>query len=192
MSPRRRVWSRALRLGAVAILTPLAASRAGAQVDTLSGHRKSPRQVFTVQPIQSIAGILSGDYEVSVGGPVTLGVGASYWNAALLGLDLDDARASYVSGEVKARFYPGERPFEGVSVGLTLGGAHASASDAGGRFRSSGLKTGAEVDYNWLLGDKRQLAIATGIGAKRIFYTMFGDRLVGTYPTMRLAIGWAF
>ena len=146
-----------------------------------------------MQPLQAIAGIVAADYEHVVGRGFTLGVGASYWDAGIMNLFyLDTFDASYSSGEVKLRYYPSEVAFHGVSVGLTVGGSYASFRVLDERFRASGVKIGSEADYNWLLGRSQRLALALGVGAKRIFYSTRGDRLADTYPTSRIAIGWAF
>ena len=123
-----------------------------------------------------------------------MGVGASYWDLGTLGIDDDGALdAKYLSGEGKVRYYPAEVPFRGFSIGLTAGGARASflALDDE-RLKASGVKVGVEVDYNWLLGRSDRLALALGVGGKRVWYGANGDRLVGAYPTTRIAIGWAF
>jgi hypothetical protein len=189
MSPRLRAVS-------VAVLALcLAPAAALAQGDTAAVRPPAtPRQVLSVQPIQLMLGVVSGDYERAIGSGLTAGIGASYWDLGTLGIATEGLLdVSYLSAEAKVRYYPGEVPFRGFSIGLTAGGAHASYrvldEDRG---TANGVKVGAEVDYNWLLGRSERLALALGLGGKRIWYGAAGDRLAGAYPTSRVAIGWAF
>ena len=181
------------RVAAAMLAVAIVSSPGLAQSDSLSLGRREPRQVLSFQPIQAIAGLLSADYERAIGGGMTLGVGTSYWDSSTLGIGDDVLDAHYFSAEVKARYYPGERPFRGVSLGLTAGGARASFSDVyDDHLKASGAKVGVELDYNWLVSRSDRMAIALGVGGKRVFFGANGERLTGAYPTSRIAIGWAF
>ena len=183
-------------LGALALLSAGLFGRDARAQDSTAARPESrrPRQVLSVQPIMAMIGVLSFDYERAVGDGVTVGVGASYWDTGTLGLDAAgvlDAR--YSSAEAKVRYYPAETVFRGFSLGATLGGARGSVKLLSeDRERAGGVKVGVEADYNWLLGRSRRLAMALGVGGKRIFYSASGTHLEGAYPTSRIAIGWAF
>ena len=177
-----------------ALLACSASTRAIAQDALRPPPPRPPVQVLSFQPLQAVVGIFSGDYERALRGGLTLGVGASFWDAGTLaGFDEGDLDAMYLSGEAKLRYYPGEEPFRGFSIGLTAGGARATFEDANDPRQSvSGVKVGVEADYSWLLGRSDHVAVALGLGAKRVFFGAFGRRLAGTYPTSRIAIGYAF
>jgi hypothetical protein len=184
-----------VRAATSASLALCAAATAGAaQSATPATSPAAPRQVLSIQPLQAIAGVVSGDYERAIRNGFTLGIGASYWDFGTLAIDDGgDLGAKYVSAEVKARYYPSETPFRGFSIGLTGGAAHASFHIFDNeRESANGVKVGVEADYNWLLGRSDRLAIALGLGGKRIWYGRKGERLAGAYPTSRIAIGWAF
>ena len=111
---------------------------------------------------------------------------------------------TYLTGEVKVRYYPSEHAPDGFSLALSGGvthetsehfcytgyeasGSYNGCSDAGANRPTLGF----ELDYNWLLGPARHFTIGAGIGAKRFFGTKTYDSLDGV-PTARLALGVAF
>ncbi len=160
-------------------------------------------QVFSVQPLTTLLGLVSADYERALGRPgLTAGVGLSYLsNSTVPGASAGDVDVSYLSVEGKVRYYFNGIPFRGFSVGATAGGTSAHVSDTGlssdESGRLSGIKLGTELDYSWLLGRHERLALAVGAGAKRVFYSASASgearaAVNAAYPTLRLAIGWAF
>jgi hypothetical protein len=178
------------------LLLCASARDAVAQAPATPEPTRPPAQVLSFQPLQAIVGVFSGEYERVLRDGFTVGIGASYWDPGpIAGFDGGKFDARYVSGEAKLRYYPSEEPFRGFSLGLTAGGARATFEDADDddpRQSVSGVKVGVEADYSWLLGRSDHLAVALGLGAKRVFFGAFGKRLAGTYPTSRIAIGWAF
>jgi hypothetical protein len=162
------------------------------------------QQMLSVQPLTTIAGLISADYERAIARPgLTVGAGLSYLSSATVpGLSVDDIDVSYLSLEGKVRYYLGGVALRGFSVGATVGGTSAhvkedgpiSSEDSG---RLSGIKLGTELDYLWRLGRSDRLGLAVGLGAKRVFYSASASNQARAavnvaYPTARLAIGWAF
>ena len=156
------------------------------------------QQVLSIQPISSIVGFYSGEYERVVSQSVTLGVGASYLDNFLGDNSADDPH--YLSTEAKLRFYPGALPLRGFSFGVTAGftrvSSHDTFCDAGGctndRSSASGPSAGFQLDYSWLLGRKENFAVALGAGGKRLFISDHDTNATLAYPTARISVGMAF
>jgi hypothetical protein len=140
--------------------------------------------------------VFNGEYEHVMSRSASVGVAATYYFPR---------DYTYLTGEVKVRYYPSEHAPDGFSLALTGGVTHettehtcysgsydgsssySSCADA----RTDRPTLGFELDYNWLLGPARHFTIGTGIGAKRFFGTKTYDSLDGL-PTGRLALGVAF
>jgi hypothetical protein len=190
--------TRSLRTAAAAVVlaaTPLALDAQGVGTSpTAPAQRKA---VVSLQPISVLLGIYAGEVETVIGRTTTFGVGINFWDG--WELDESDDDFQYLSAEGKLRYYPGGRPLEGFSFGVTGGfaSARADVNDCFGvdcddrRDRASGAKIGFELDYNWLLGVDRRFAVSIGAGAKRIVVSDLPDLPVA-YPTVRLSVGYAF
>jgi hypothetical protein len=145
-------------------------------------------QLISVSPLFALLGFYTADLERRVTHATTVGVGGSAFTLGPFG---------YRSVDLKARYYPGGRALEGVSLGVS-GGLIRLSADEGGLFSSasagSGIVVGTEGMYTRLSGKRHNVALSVGGGFKRIMrfdgYDVSAVRL--TYPTARASIGFAF
>lgn len=169
--------SRLVRLALVAaiVIAPLSARAQAAA---------GASQVISISPIGLLFGLLGAEYERRLAPSSSFGVSAqSYAN--------DDF--SYLSADLKYRYYPQEKALEGFAVGITggvtrIGERNQSENDSG-----SAVSLGFALDYQWLLGPRRNFAVILGTGARRLI--PIGTEIDGsslTLPTARIAIGRAF
>lgn len=175
--------NRVLILSAFALL-PLATAPA-------QEIRPERRSVLSIQPLNAVFAAYSAEFEHAVGTAVTLGIGATYFN---VGDGIDEV--TYKSGDVKLRYYPNGTALMGFAFGVTGGYSGVSAVDFNGNKESASAPSlGVLLEYQWLLGLKRNFAVALGLGAKAIFIN--GDKFsssdfVARYPTARVSVGYAF
>ena len=170
---------------AFAALTAVIPSLAAAQLTS------GKSTVLSIQPIDAMLTVYAGEAEMAVSRSVTLGVGGTYW-----GPDITDGDFRYLSGDVKFRYYPDAKPFQGFSFGGSVGVTHIKGTD--NTSQSSGSATGPSIgvmlDYNWLVGASKSFYVGLGAGAKRVFIS--DDDISGSatvmYPTVRISVGWAF
>ena len=147
--------------------------------------------VLSVQPLTSMLTVYAGEAELAMSRSASIGVGGTYWSP-----DVIDGHFRYLSGDLKVRFYPEGRPFQGFSVGGSVGVTHLSATD--NTSSSSGDATGASfgvmLDYGWLLGEAKSFYVGLGVGAKTLLISDkdVADNATLHYPTARISIGWAF
>ncbi len=153
----------------------------------------APRlNLILVNPFGVVFNIFNGEYEHVMSRSASVGLAATYYSPQ---------RYTYLTGEVKARYYPSEHAPDGFSVALSGGVTHETTPHFcyAGNDGSNGCPgassdrptLGFELDYNWLLGPARHFTIGAGIGAKRFFGTKTYDSIDGL-PTARLALGVAF
>ena len=137
--------------------------------------------VLSANPFALLYEWFNADYErrVSDGASVAL-IGS--W------ISLDSGDEDYVSLNAQYRFYPQGAALSGFYFGPKLGFYRVDdGSDDGVAF---GL--GFDLGYQWLMGERENVAVALGIGATRLFGGDLDDFSV-TVPTVRLVnIGWAF
>jgi hypothetical protein len=149
------------------------------------------RNVLTIQPLSAVFGFYSGEYERVVAKTFTWGVGANYWQLG----DPGD-RVRYTSSEFKLRYYPsGEAP-RGFSLGGAIGVTSIKGTTSDGDEASvAGPSLAVLLEYQWLLGEKQDFAVALGAGAKAINVVNAdfsnGD-YTAKYPTLRISVGWRF
>jgi hypothetical protein len=169
-----------------AALMPFAAASAQ-QVEVAA-----PRNVISVQPINAVLTMYSAEYERKAGAAATFGIGGTYLNA---GSGADEA--TYKSADFKLRYYPNGAALMGFSFGATGGFTSISGTDLNGNNASvSGPSLGVLLEYQWLLGEKRNFSVALGAGAKALFVksNQFtgNDNFITRYPTARVSVGYAF
>lgn len=126
-----------------------------------------------------------GEFEHAISPTISLAIAGAAFSLA-------DDDISSVDGIV--RYYPGARALRGFSLGGTVGysGVDESVCD----FTTctpenySAFTIGIRGDYVWLLGKEQHLAVAAGIGAKRLL----SDRIDGIegLPVARLSLGYAW
>lgn len=169
-------------------------------------------QTISTNPLVLPFGVASAEYEHVIGrGGFAAGVGGLAIFATGNGSPLDNGE-QYQSLEAKLKYYPREDGLRGFSVGLTAGVAHArtisfrsSSYDENGNLTSSFTSydrrtaptLGAVLDYNFLIGRRRNFLIGLGVGAKRTLGATHGparggDALGRTLPDGRLQVGFGF
>jgi hypothetical protein len=151
----------------------------------------APHNVISIQPINAVLTAYSAEYERQTGKAVTVGVGGTYFNA---GDGIDEV--TYKSGDVKLRYYPNGAALTGFSFGGSAGFSGVSGKDFNGAEASvSGPSLGVLLEYQWLMGVKRNFSVALGAGAKAVFVKdneITSDSFVTRYPTVRISVGYAF
>ena len=169
---------------AAAAMMPFAA--ASAQANAV------PRNVISIQPLNAMFTVYSAEYERQAGKAVTFGVGGTYWSA-----DDDDLseEVSYTSADVKLRYYPSGAALQGFSFGASAGFTSVSAQDATTDESESGPTFGVLLEYQWLMGVKKNFSVALGAGAKMLFVdedNVSNETFTARYPTARVSVGYAW
>jgi hypothetical protein len=169
---------------AAAVLLPLAAAPAQ--------EVAAPRNVISFQPINAIVlTAYSAEYERQVASAVSFGVGGTYWNPS----ELNDV--TYKSADLKLRYYPQGTALQGFAFGGSVGFSSISARDTfdGTDDSASGPSFGVLLEYQWLMGAKRNFAVALGVGAKAVMVSeedISSNDFTARYPTGRISVGYAF
>lgn len=169
----------------------LAAAFVALPFATAAGQNAGPRNVISIQPLGAILTVYAAEFERAATSSLTWGVGATYWETGEEGDEL-----SYGSADVKMRYYPGAA-LHGFSFGGSLGYASVGATSTEGIDESvSGLSVGVLLEYQWLLGAKRNFSVSLGGGAKALMGVrddeVSSSDFTARYPTGRLSIGYAF
>lgn len=158
----------------------------------------TPRNVISIAPIALILGqVFAPEYERVLSPEGSFAVAAGFFDTDFdsdLSFDGTDADATYLRLEGKYRYYP-RGVLNGIMVGASLGFTsvdgrireNASERD----FNAAGPSVGFEIGRARLYGASRRLYVGTLLGAKRIFWDV-PEGVLGAYPTVRLAIGYAF
>jgi hypothetical protein len=152
--------------------------------------------IISINPLGIPFEIASAEIESVMLPGVTFGGALNYVAAG------DSPR--FFTGDIKARYYPGEVAMDGFSIGLGVGFVRYSdkvwVQGIGGegvetREKLTAPSVSVLVDYNFLLGAQRRFVIGTGVGAKRVLASR-GDRervdMPRAYPFARFVIGLAF
>jgi hypothetical protein len=168
----------------VAVLVPLTAASTQEFV--------GPSNVLSFQPINAVLEAYSAEYERKVGQAVTVGIGGTYWNP---GDGIDEL--TYSSGDLKLRYYPQERALMGFSFGAMVGYTSVSGTNGtdGSDESASGASFGFLLEHQWLMGSKRNFAVALGVGAKAVMVkeeSFSSGDFTARYPTARISVGFAF
>lgn len=137
--------------------------------------------IATINPFAVILGGFNGDVEVNMGTGTTGALSVSWFP--------DDL--NYTAVDFTFRYYPGELNPKGFSIGASIG--YLSSEHDDGTDEGKGPAIGFIGGYNWLLGRSERLAIATGIGLKRLIAD--SDKYPDApevIPSGRLGIGMSF
>lgn len=135
---------------------------------------------MTVNPIAVLAGAINGDVELNFSPGFTGAISGTHWPD------------EYSSVDFTFRYYPGEVNPAGFSVGASIGHVTWDPDNDDDEL-TKGPTIGFHVGYNWILGRSQRLAIATGLGAKRVFADE--DRYPNRQellPSGRFGVGLAF
>jgi hypothetical protein len=158
------------------VLAPLASA---------AGQSEARPNVFTVQPLNAVFQFYSAEYERAATKAVTWGLGGNYSTGIF------DGDLTYASGEFKMRYYPAGTALQGFSVGGAAG--YTRVSD--GTSSAGGPSLGVLLEYQWLLGERKNFAVALGVGAKALLIeseSIGGNDVTARYPTARISVGWAY
>lgn len=168
----------------------LAAAFLAVPFATAAAQTSEARNVISIQPLGAMLTVYAVEFERAASPTLTWGVGATYWDAGDEGDEL-----SYNSADLKVRYYPGTA-LHGFSFGGSLGYASVGATSTEGVDESvSGLSVGVLLEYQWLLGAKRNFSVSLGGGAKALMVKddeVSSSDFTARYPTGRLSIGYAF
>lgn len=139
--------------------------------------------LVSANPIGLLFEWYNGEFERAIAPTVSVAIAASRFDF------FDDDTYTAVDGIL--RFYPGGRAIRGFAVGMSAGFINVEVGDC---FQcdseSESVATlGVRGDYVWILGRDQRFAVATGIGAKRLFGNDVGE---AGLPIGRLSIGYAF
>ena len=177
-----------MRLSIFSFVALAAATPALASAQATTGAKST---VLSIQPIDAMLTVYAGEAEIAMSRSVTLGVGGTYW-----GPDITDGDFRYLSGDLKFRYYPDAKPFQGFSFGGSVGVTQIKGTDntSQSSASASGPSIGVMLDYNWLVGASRSFYVGLGAGAKRVFISDkdVSDNATVMYPTVRISVGWAF
>lgn len=137
--------------------------------------------IATINPFAVVLGGFNGDVELNIGTGTTGALSVSWFP--------DDL--NYTAVDFTFRYYPGELNPKGFSVGASIGYLRSEHDD--GTDEGKGPTIGFIGGYNWLLGRSERLAIATGLGLKRLIAD--SDKYPDApevVPSGRLGIGLSF
>ena len=166
----------------------IVATASAVRAQTISSGKSA---VFSVQPISTMLTFYSGEAELAMSPSATIGIGGSHLGVGELGDNF-----TYTSGDLKLRYYPDARAFQGFSFGASVGMTRVTASSDNTQDSGSATKptVGVFLDYNWLLGASKSFYVGMGAGAKKLFIggDEFQESVTASYPTVRMSVGWAF
>jgi len=174
---------RLLLVAATAFIT-LASSASAQSIDSDRAGLRS--NLISSNPFGLLFEWYQGEYERAVSPSFSVAVAFAAFNLA-------DDDVSSIDGIV--RYYPSERAVRGLSLGASVGyaGVEEEICDFSGCNETdtySAFTVGIRGDYVWLLGRGQHLAVAAGLGAKRLL----SDRIDGIegLPVARLSLGYAW
>lgn len=169
---------------------------------TTSSAQSAKANVLSINPIGTVFSVYNLEFERGLSENVTFALSSTYWGAGAGATDESGSElsASYISGDLKGRYYPGGAlngfSFGGL-IGVTSLGAEVRTCSVSGTCdrdgeRAFALSGGVTLDYLALLGANKNIALGVGAGAKRL--KPFEDEIDGllAYPFARLTIGVAF
>jgi hypothetical protein len=174
-------------------LAVLAATLALPLATAASQEMAAPRNVISIQPFNAMFTVFTAEYERAQGKAWTWGLGATNWSAG----DEGD-KVTYTSGDLKLRYYPSGAALMGFSIGGSLGFTSVASECSictPTEESASGPNLGVLLEYQWLLGAKKNFAIALGAGAKALMISeddVSASDFVARYPTARISIGWGW
>lgn len=171
------MFSRAIAAGALILIAATGASAQAA----------APKSVISIQPLNAIFEVYSGEFERAAGKAATWGLGGTYSSI--------ETDFEYSSAELKGRYYPAGIALQGFSVGGAVGFTRIKSSNFDGTEDSAGGPSiGVLIEYQWLMGTKKNFSLVLGVGAKSVNVDedQFTNSVTVRYPTGRLSVGIAF
>ena len=159
-------------------------------VATATAQNVAPRNVISIQPLNAMMTVFAGEYERGLGKAASWGIGGTYWNSGDTGNEV-----SYTSGDFKVRYYPQGTSLHGFSIGGSVGFTSVSETFTNTETSQSGPSVGVLLEYQWLMGAKKNFGISLGAGAKSLFVNeddFSGGEFTARYPTARVSVGYAW
>ena len=168
----------------------LLSNSAAAQVD--APDQKAPRvNIVSTNPFGMLFEFYNGEIEHALSSTSSVAVAGSH-----VGFDDEDA---YTTGDVILRYYPSARAVRGFAFGGSVGFARVTNDtncfdcvNTPPRTHDNAFTVGLRGDYIWILGRDQRFSVATGIGAKRLFYSGSDHSDTEGLPIGRLSIGYAW
>jgi hypothetical protein len=159
-------------------------------VATATAQNATPRNVISIQPLSAMMTVFAGEYEHALGKAASWGLGATYW-------DVGDAgdEVTYTSGDFKMRYYPQGTSLHGFSIGGSLGFSNVSETVGTTEASQGGVSLGVLLEYQWLMGTKKNFSMTLGAGAKALMVNeddFSGNEFTARYPTARVSVGYAW
>lgn len=168
---------------AIIAATAVAIASSSASAQTVDADRAGLRQnLISANPIGLLFEWYNGEYERAFSSTASVAIAASRFDF------FDNDFYTAVDGIV--RYYPGGRAVRGFSLGGSVGVINVDSDCFECEDDSESVFTvGVRGDYVWILGRDQRFAVATGIGAKRLFGNSIGE---AGLPIGRLSIGYAW
>lgn len=168
---------------AIIAATAVAIASSSASAQTVDADRVGLRQnLISANPIGLLFEWYNGEYERAFSSTASVAIAASRFDF------FDNDFYTAVDGIV--RYYPGGRAVRGFSLGGSVGVINVDSDCFECEDDSESVFTvGVRGDYVWILGRDQRFAVATGIGAKRLFGNSIGE---AGLPIGRLSIGYAW
>jgi len=139
----------------------------------------APNQVLSFNPVGMVMEFYNAEYEVRVGDAFTAGAGASRRGWYLFG----EGESPRLNGDAFVRYYPGGSAFNGLAVGLKVGGT---------RLPNERTLPGIGFDINHSYAMTDHLVMSSGFGMKRLIGRDGPDYGQTVITTVRLNVGIGF
>lgn len=154
--------------------------------------QKTPRvNIVSTNPVGILFEFYNGEIEHALLNTASVAVAGSH---------VTYDRNAYTTGDLILRYYPSARAVRGFAFGVSVGFARATTDeycgyqcvDARTQTHDNAFTVGVRGDYIWILGSDQRFSVATGVGAKRLFYSSGDHSGSEGLPIGRLSIGYAW
>lgn len=139
----------------------------------------APTQVLSFNPVGMMMEFYNAEYEVRVSDAVTAGAGASRRGWYLFG----EGESPRLNGDAFVRYYPSGSAFNGLALGLKVGGT---------RLPNERTLPGFGFDVNHSYAWNDHLVMSSGFGMKRLVGRQGPDDGQALITTVRLNVGIGF
>lgn len=163
--------------------TTVAIASTSASAQSVDADRAGLRHnLISANPIGLLFEWFNGEYERALSSTASVAIAGSRFDF------FENDYYTAVDGII--RYYPGGRAVRGFSLGGSVGFVNIDSDCFECEDDSESVFTiGVRGDYVWILGRDQRFAVATGIGAKRLFGNSVGEEGL---PIGRLSIGYAW
>ena len=139
----------------------------------------APNQVLSFNPFGMAMAFYNAEYEARIGDALTAGAGASRRGWYLFG----EGESPRLNGDVFVRYYPSGSAFNGIALGLKVGGT---------RLPNERTLPGIGFDINHSYAMTDHLVLSSGLGMKRLIGRQQADYGQDVITTLRLNVGFGF